>query len=246
MCISFRCYCSLSLNDLVIYISVLCQRIVYRLPIKIIAYILINVDIQCTHMFTCTHTHLYTYTNTHTHKLTHLYTHTHTHAALHHTYTQNVSSSPSLVNTSLESYRNTFCVEIWTIRVLHSKYLDWFDHIPYTLSSASPYCSRSTCILPWTNIGQISGIDCNNNDIYIISNILICRLKGFCDVKPDQREQYVFQVAILSWRQTSIYPYGCVLRYAIGGRGYAGGLKVINYRLHTESYPPVFYKPDFG
>ena len=62
-------------------------------------------------------------------------------------------------------------------------------------------------------------------------------LKGFCNVQPDKREQYVFKVVILAWRQRNIYPLGAVLDYCIGGRDYSGGLKVLSMQ---QRVPKLF------
>ena len=62
--------------------------------------------------------------------------------------------------------------------------------------------------------------------------------KGFCDVQPDKREQYVFKVVILAWRQCNIYPLGAVLKSYISGRDYSGGLKVLSMQQRVPKLYP--------
>ncbi|XP_076462248.1 3'-5' exoribonuclease HELZ2-like isoform X2 [Babylonia areolata] len=62
--------------------------------------------------------------------------------------------------------------------------------------------------------------------------------KKFCDVRPDKREQYVFKVVLLSWRQRNIYPLGAVLEAHIGGQDYSGGLEVLSMQQRVpKCYP---------
>ncbi|XP_076463379.1 3'-5' exoribonuclease HELZ2-like isoform X2 [Babylonia areolata] len=64
------------------------------------------------------------------------------------------------------------------------------------------------------------------------------KFRGYCDVQPDKREQYVFKVAILSWRQGNIYPLGAVLDAHIGGKNYSGGLEVLSMQQRVpKCYP---------
>jgi hypothetical protein len=62
--------------------------------------------------------------------------------------------------------------------------------------------------------------------------------KGFCDVHPAYREQYVFRVAILGWRQRTIYPLGAVLSAHKGGRSYGAGLRVLSMQQRVPKLYP--------
>ena len=62
--------------------------------------------------------------------------------------------------------------------------------------------------------------------------------RGFCNVQPDKREQYVFKVVILAWRQRNIYPLGAVLDFYISGRNYSGGLKVLSMQQRVPKLYP--------
>ena len=62
--------------------------------------------------------------------------------------------------------------------------------------------------------------------------------RGFCNVQPDKREQYVFKVVILAWRQCSIYPLGAVLDFYISGRNYSGGLRVLSMQQRVPKVYP--------
>ena len=62
--------------------------------------------------------------------------------------------------------------------------------------------------------------------------------RGFCNVQPDKREQYVFKVVILAWRQRNIYPLGAVLDFYISGRDYSGGLKVLKMQQRVPKLYP--------
>ena len=62
--------------------------------------------------------------------------------------------------------------------------------------------------------------------------------RGFCNVQPDKREQYVFKVVILAWRQCSIYPLGAVLDFYISGRNYSGGLRVLSMQQRVPKLYP--------
>ena len=62
--------------------------------------------------------------------------------------------------------------------------------------------------------------------------------KGFFNVQPDKREQYVFKVVMLAWRQRNIYPLGAVLEAHIGGRDYAGGLEVLSMQQRVPKRFP--------
>ncbi|KAK7482666.1 hypothetical protein BaRGS_00026075 [Batillaria attramentaria] len=61
--------------------------------------------------------------------------------------------------------------------------------------------------------------------------------RGFQDVRPSERELYVFKVAILNWRQKSLYPLGAVLDCHMSGRDYASGLKVL---LMQQRVPTIY------
>ena len=62
--------------------------------------------------------------------------------------------------------------------------------------------------------------------------------RRFCNVQPDKREQYVFKVVILAWRQRNIYPLGAVLDFYISGRDYSGGLKVLSMQQRVPKLYP--------
>nr|KAG5702200.1 hypothetical protein BaRGS_033912 [Batillaria attramentaria] len=61
--------------------------------------------------------------------------------------------------------------------------------------------------------------------------------RGFQDVRPSERELYVFKVAILNWRQKSLYPLGAVLDCHMSGRDYPSGLKVL---LMQQRVPTIY------
>ncbi|KAL8598524.1 hypothetical protein ACOMHN_051312 [Nucella lapillus] len=64
------------------------------------------------------------------------------------------------------------------------------------------------------------------------------KFKGYCNVLPDKREQYVFRVVMLHWRQGNIYPLGAVLDAHISGKDYSGGLQVLSMQQRVpKCYP---------
>ena len=62
--------------------------------------------------------------------------------------------------------------------------------------------------------------------------------KGFFNVQPDKREQYVFKVVILAWSQQDIYPLGMVLEARISGRDYDGGLEILSMQQCVPKHFP--------
>ncbi|KAL8586098.1 hypothetical protein ACOMHN_065061 [Nucella lapillus] len=77
----------------------------------------------------------------------------------------------------------------------------------------------------------------NRIEVKTISNGRV-RHKRFCDVRPDKREQYVFKVVLLGWRQRNIYPLGAVLEAHISGKDYSGGLEVLSMQQRVpKRYP---------
>ncbi|KAK7490446.1 hypothetical protein BaRGS_00018232 [Batillaria attramentaria] len=62
--------------------------------------------------------------------------------------------------------------------------------------------------------------------------------KTLFPAEPTRREEYIFKVAILAWNRGNIYPRGAVLKVYIGGRDYAGGLKVLSMQQRVPRLYP--------